>query len=366
MLKVIHASDFHLDAPFAALPAELSAARRGEQRELLERLRDLCERERCDLLLLSGDLFDSDKTYYESAQVLARVLGNVGCPVFIAPGNHDFYAARSPWNSIAWPENVHIFKSGEIESVPVERCGCTVHGAAFTGPFQDESPLGSWQAPQDGKVHLMVLHGDVGGRGRYGNLTEADIAGSGLTYLALGHVHACSGLQRAGGTWWAYPGCPEGRGFDELGDKGVLVVNIERGNVSAQFVPLCRRRYQILTVDVTSAATPEAALEAALPRNAGEDICRIILTGESSVEGLDLQALERLAEPWFYSVTLRDQTRVNRNIWERAREDSLTGLFLRRMGERLDAAETAEERSQIEKAVRFGLAALENGEDPCQ
>ena len=86
-------------------------------------------------------------------------------------------------------------------------------------------------APRDGRIHLMALHGDVEGKGRYGPIALEDIAASGLTYLALGHIHACSGLQKAGDTYWAYPGCPEGRGFDELGDKGVLVVTVDDGRV---------------------------------------------------------------------------------------------------------------------------------------
>ena len=38
MLTIIHGADFHLDAPFAALPPDKARARRAEQRELLDRL----------------------------------------------------------------------------------------------------------------------------------------------------------------------------------------------------------------------------------------------------------------------------------------------------------------------------------------
>ena len=63
---------------------------------------------------------------------------------------------------------------------------------------------------------------------------------------------ACSGLQREGETWWAYPGCPEGRGFDETGDKGCLWIELDAGGgAEAQFLPLAARRYQVLEADVT-------------------------------------------------------------------------------------------------------------------
>ncbi len=367
MLKIIHGADFHLDAPFAGLAPDQAAARRAEQRELLGRLAELAREERADLVLLSGDLVDGDQVYYETAQALARTLGSIPAPVFIAPGNHDCYAARSVYAGTAWPENVHIFKEITPQGVELPGLNCVVHGAAFTTPQADRSPLLGFQAPADGKLHLMVLHGDVDGRGRYGPLAREDIARSGLTYLALGHVHACSGLQRAGETWWAYPGCPEGRGFDELGEKGVLVVEIEdAANVSARFVPLAGRRYEILTVDVTKADSPEQALAAALPARAGGDICRIVLTGERGDTPPDLDGLERLAAPLYFAVTLRDHTRARRQLWERAEEESLTGLFLREMQTRLEqAGENEEERALLEQAARFGLAALENGEDCC-
>ena len=38
MLTIIHGADFHLDAPFAALPADKARERRGEQRELLNNI----------------------------------------------------------------------------------------------------------------------------------------------------------------------------------------------------------------------------------------------------------------------------------------------------------------------------------------
>ncbi len=364
MLTFIHAADLHLDAPFSALSPQQAAHRREEQRALLERLADLAERSGADLIFLAGDILDGDRVYRETIQALARVLGSVKAKVFISPGNHDFYSARSPWAAERWPENVHIFRAETVEAVPLPQLGCTLYGSAFTAPFRDESPLASFSAPQDGGLHLMCVHGEMDGKGRYGSITPAEVEGSGLDYLALGHVHAATGARRAGKTCWAYPGCPEGRGFDELGEKGVLLGRLDRGGLELDFMPLAGRRYEILSVDV-SGENPAAALARALPKEAQRDIYRILLTGESSPEGLDLRALEELAKPYFYSVSLRDKTRVYRDLWSRAGEDSLTGLFLREMGERLSRAGDDGGRERLERAVRFGLAALENREDCC-
>lgn len=359
MLTIIHGADFHLDAPFAALPPDKARARRAEQRELLDRLAGLAEERRADVVLLSGDLLDGGQTYQETVQALARTLGGIPAPVFIAPGNHDCYGPRSVYAGTAWPDNVHIFSTVAVEGVELPGLNCVVHGAAFTTPQADRSPLMGFAAPRDGRIHLMALHGDVEGKGRYGPIALEDIAASGLTYLALGHIHACSGLQKAGDTYWAYPGCPEGRGFDELGEKGVLLLHAQPGQVTGEFVPLCRRRYQDIRVDVTGCDPLEAVLNA-LPPATEEDIYRITLTGACTAP--DLARLQRALAPRFYGLTVRDETRLPQDLWQRREEDSLTGLFLREM-EQLCAKRPDDPVCRL--AARFGLAALENGEDIC-
>ena len=186
-----------------------------------------------------------------------------------------------------------------------------------------------------------------------------EIAASGLDYLALGHVHSFSGVQYAGRTAYAYPGCLEGRGFDEAGDKGFLAGTIEHGAAQLEFVPLTCRRYEILRVDVTG-KDPHEALCEALPRDPSRDLCRVILTGETDERGIDVGALtERFASSFFY-FELRDETRIGEAIWSRAAEDSLRGEFLRILRADYEAAQNGTERAAVERAVRFGLAALDH------
>ena len=306
MLKIIHGADFHLDSPFSGLTPKRAAQRRGEQRELLERLAELARKKGAGLVLLAGDLLDSERVFPETALALSKALASIPCPVFIAPGNHDPYTDRSIWTALNWPDNVHIFRSHDLERVDLP--GCTLWGRAFTGAHQETSPLEGLAVPGDGKLHLAVLHGCVGERNGYGPISPAEIAASGLDYLALGHIHQGSGLNKEGNTFWAYPGCPEGRGFDELGDKGVLYVEAEPGQVKSQFVSLAKRRYEIITADITGPAGPLAAILEALPGRTSDLICRLILTGEGPAP--DLVNLEQTLAPEFYGLTLVDRTRL--------------------------------------------------------
>ncbi|NLU23771.1 MAG: DNA repair exonuclease [Clostridiales bacterium] len=359
MVKLIHAADFHLDSAFGALPEEKARQRRQESRETMHRLVDFANEQAVELLLLAGDLFDSDQTYCETGEELSAALGRFHGQVVIAPGNHDFYSARSAYARLVWPENVHIFRSAAIEKISFPELNCTVYGAAFTAPEEtDGTVLDGFQAENDGTVHLMVLHGELGVPGsRYRPLSREKVAGSGVDYLALGHIHQYSGLQRCGDTMCAYSGCIEGRGFDELGDKGFLMGTAAPGCTQLRFVPFARRRYQIIEVDITDREPLEAVREA-LPEQTAQDIYRIVLTGEAE-ESLSCSAVQKELAENFYMLEVRDRTRVKEDIWARAEEDSLRGLFLKDLRARYEKA-PEDQRAQIEMAVRFGLAAMDN------
>ena len=109
MLKILHAADFHLDSPFAALSEEQAVLRRKEQRQLLRSLAEAAAG--ADLVLLPGDLLDSGVCHLETVEALEEFLNSLPGRVFVAPGNHDYYAPESPWDRMELRDNVHIFTS---------------------------------------------------------------------------------------------------------------------------------------------------------------------------------------------------------------------------------------------------------------
>ena len=360
MLKFIHAADFHLDSPFGALTTQQAAARRRESRELAFRLANYVNQQGIDLVLLAGDLFDSNSAFRETGEQLAQAFGQMRARVFVAPGNHDWYGPGSPWLTVNWPENVTIFRENLLTAVDIPEWNLTIHGAAFTGDQQTAGFLAGFAAPEDGRTHIGLLHGEVDpAEDRYGPIRREEIAGSGLTYLALGHIHKRTEPFRCGGTLCAWPGCPEGRGFDELGEKGFYQGTLENGAVSLRFVPFARRRYEILEVDVTG-KDPRAALEAALPPDTAQHLYRILLTGETGEGGANAPALREALADRVYALDIRDHTRMAEDVWKREHEDSLRGLFLRELRAKWKAATTEEERETITRAARFGLAALDH------
>lgn len=355
MLRVLHAADFHLDTPFRSLPPREAQERRADQRKTLEALRDLALEQQVDLVLLAGDLFDAREVYPETLEALTRTLGQLPCPVVIAPGNHDYYSDQSLYARSIWPDNVRIFTTEAVTSFSFPELGATVYGCAFTAPFRESDPLVGFSAGEGDTLNLGVFHGEVGKAGRYAPIAPESLAKSGLAYVALGHVHARSPILEDGPTPWAYPGCTQGRGFDELGEKGYYLVELSQdGGLSWRFCPLPGPRYRELSLPLPGdLAGALAGYE--------NDYVRLTLTGEG--EAPDLSALQAELEGLCRVLELRDETVRPQDLWARMGEDTLTGHFLREMAGRLERA-SAEDRPRLEQALRYGMAALEGREEP--
>ena len=357
-MRILHAADLHLDSAFAGLAEEKAALLRQESRDILRRMVDWANDHAVDVMLLSGDLFDSDRMYSQTARTLAQALARFRGRIFLSPGNHDFYAPGSGYDAVDWPENVHIFTSRRPQTVLLRSLNASVTGAAFTSSEEWEPCDGASFSGGDAPIRLGVLHGEVTrGESKYRAIPPAEIEKTNLTYLALGHVHRCAGVQRAGNTAYAYPGCLPGRGFDETGDKGFLYGEITPEKVELEFIPFAPRRYQSVTADITD-RDPADAVRQALDPDCGQDICRVLLTG-SRRENFSLSALTSELSGLCAALELTDETYPEEDVWARCGEDSLRGLFLQNLRARYDGADEDEKR-QLLQAARFGLAALDN------
>ena len=285
-------------------------------------------------MLLSGDLFDGPWTQ-ESYRALYRALEDAAVPVFISPGNHDFLSGGSPYLTEKWPENVHIFTRPEIESVVLPELDCRIYGAGYRS--MDCQPLlENFQVRGEERYHIAVLHGDpTQVTSPYCPVTANQVRQSGLHYLALGHIHKTGSL-RAGQTRCAWPGCPMGRGFDELDAKGALVVTLEE-TAGTAFVPLDTPRF--FDHETPPGIDPHATLAALLPALADENFYRVTFTGESPA--LNLPALQS-AFAQFPNLELRDRTVPERDIWGSADADTLEGVYFRLLK---DAMRDADEKT---------------------
>ena len=198
---------------------------------------------------------------------------------------------------------------------------------------------------------MGVFHGDpTQVNSPYNPVTKAQVAISGLAYLALGHVHKGEAF-RAGDTLCAWPGCPMGRGWDEQGDKGALIVTIE-DTALMRFVSLNTPQFHDLSVDIS------AGVGSVLPAVANEDYYRITLIGEG--EKPDLAAI-RAEFGTFPNLELRDETVSPLDIWAGAGEDSFEGVYFGMLQAALEQA-SEEDKEKILLAAKLSRQLLEGQE----
>lgn len=317
-MKILHSADWHLDAPLTGHSEENAQLLRRELRKIPEKIVKLCKAESCDLLILAGDLFDGPYTK-ESVTALRSALEYAQIPVVITPGNHDFCGPDSPYVKEQWPKNVHIFTKPQIESLVLPELNCRIYGAGYES-MDCPGLLKDFHIEGDERWHIGVLHGEVSATSNYCPMTREQIRQSGLHYLALGHIHK-GGSVRADGTLCAWPGCPMGHGYDELGAKGVIIARLEDG-VQASFVPLDTPRFFDEELDVGDDAMD--ALNSLLPAMDSSDFYRVTLTGYSAPLDLGKLAAEF---PHIANLQLRDETLPELDLWSSVGEDTLEGVY---------------------------------------
>jgi len=353
MMKILHSADWHLDAPLVGRTEEQAQYLRSELLKIPEKVVTLCKNEGCDLLLLAGDLFDGAYTV-DSLNAVRSALEDVGVPVFIAPGNHDFCVPNSPWLAESWPENVHIFTHPVLEGISLPELDCRIYGAGYES-MDCPALLKDFQPEGSERWHIGLFHADPLQAGSpYAPLNANQVKASTLDYLALGHIHK-AGSFRAGETLCAWPGCPMGRGYDESGLKGALLATLEDG-VRAVFLPLNTPRFYDEKIDVGEDAAE--TLAALLPPVDTRDFYRITLTGYSSP--IDTDSLSA-GFPHIPNLELRDRTAPEMDLWADLGEDTLEGLYFKLLH---DAMDTDSEKLQqrIKLAARISRQILDGQE----
>jgi len=356
----LHAADLHLDTPFEGLSVDRpELARQLREASLLafDRLIETAIGRGVAFVVLAGDVYDGIERGLR-AQVRFRKgldrLSAAGIPAFVAHGNHD---PVGEGGGGALPDGVHVFASGEVRSLPVERGGrriATVHGISFSKREEKANLARLFRRGPEAGVHVGVLHCNVDGQpghDPYAPCTKSDLEAAGLDYWALGHVHTRATLLE-GRTVAHYPGNLQGRSFKpaEQGPKGASLVHVEDDSVrGVEFVPLAPILFASVSVDIAGHEDPtsvQGALEDEALRAADVQGCeglmvRAELRGRGALhhelgkrwdelhESLNEETSAR--SPWIRWERLSRNTRPEIDRDRIAARDDLAGEILRRI-----------------------------------
>lgn len=372
-VKVLHCGDMHFDTPFSDLPREISEIRREELKETFGNIVTLAKKEKVDLFFIAGDLFDNLRVEKSTLEFIKNQMERLGSiKVFIAAGNHDPYNEQSFYSMIEWPENVHIFGEG-LEAIEIEELNTVVYGTSFKDKYIKTSNLKGFicDSKYNDSIKLMVLHGDISNMengNEYNPITLSHINNSKVDYIALGHRHSFSEIKREGNTYYAYSGCPEARGFDELGDKGVIIGEVGKNYVSLNFHSVCKRRYFEREVDVTGCFTNEEIKERILLNISKEErqegnLFKILLKGQVSEEMLIKEkVIENKIKDKFFFVKVKDATTLKVDYETLSEEFSIKGIFSAKILRAMEDSQGTEENEILQLALKLGIQSLSEGE----
>ncbi|HUP83884.1 MAG TPA: DNA repair exonuclease [Candidatus Limnocylindria bacterium] len=389
MPRVLQMADVHLGARHDDL-GPTAAAQRERQFAAFARAVELALTEKVDLVLICGDLFDSNSQPRRSVERAAAELSKLVArhvPVVVIPGTHDCYEPGSIYRVFDLAEMAGAAADGLVTVLTDSRrradfgqLGVSVLSHVFPAKRAAASPLIAMRADAEaaradgtraGNWLIGMIHGSIAQPGRFEHdeviVTDEEIADSGLDYLALGHVHSVR-EGHAGAVAYAYSGAPEPVALDQDGAGQVLLVNLEErdGQRSVRVEPrsVGKTRFRKLDIDGATVAS-QAALAAQLKEMADPDLvldARIVGVRSNELD-LNTDELARQLEPSFLKLRLRDASVVGLPDDAAAPADTILGALTRDFRARIEDHETrgdAERAAELREALRLGVALLDD------
>jgi hypothetical protein len=261
-LRLVHASDLHLELPIhglADVPDHLRELLIEAPYQAAERVFEAALAENADALLLAGDVLNVDRAGPPAIVLLldqfAR-LADRGISVYWAGGAVD---VPDLWpRSVALPPNVHLFPIGRVETLDLARDGDTIARIQGTS------------CRDDGQLEARGFHRDVHGLFTvgvaYGTNDSPGHEGDRVHYMALGGQHAQQTVDEQPGIAH-YSGTPQGRAPMQTGSHGCTLITVdETGRPKLRFVATDAVRWSEQVLEVTASTRSEQLQERMVER----------------------------------------------------------------------------------------------------
>lgn len=382
MLRIIHTADVHLGARHDDL-GDQASAQRERQFAAFKASIDLALSEKVDLVLIAGDLFDSNVQPRRSVDRVAtelRRLAEARIRTVIIPGTHDVYDRASIYRAYdlkelsgSKPDDdlVTILTPGR-NAIHLPAIDATVHAAVFATKRAPQSPLAGLDVGATGAGatwQIGMIHGSIAIPGKTDRdevvVTTDEIAASKLDYLALGHWHSAQ-QGRAGTVTYAYAGAPEAVALDQDRAGKVVLVELDlndgKRTVTVTERPVGRTRFERVQIDAATIAS-QPVLISSLARRADADLvldARLVGIRPDELD-LDIDEIETALAGSFLKVRIRDASVPALTEGVLPSAETVVGSFLRTMETRIteaDAAGSAAEASELRDALRLGRLLL--------
>lgn len=359
-MKIIHCADIHADSKMGThFSKEQAEKRRNEITDAFADMVSYAKNNDVKVIIIAGDLFDTKETQQKKIkQRIGFIIEqNPDIDFLYLRGNHDedtsFLADKNPENlkyfsKASWKKysygNVDIYGHEFADNIPV--------------PCFNELVL----VPD--RVNIVTLHGQVAEyktKNDAPNISLPKLQNKNIDYLALGHIHEYRQEKLDSRGIWCYSGCLEGRGFDECGDKGFVLLDIENNKIKTEFISNSKRKIQDVKVQLDGLFSESLSynkimekIEAAISNISSSDIVQITLIGEITEDTeIETNSYVSALENRFFYVRIKDKTEIKIDYAKYENDVSLKGEFIRLVNAQKDLS--LEEKSKI---IMTGIKAL--------
>lgn len=360
-MKIIHCADLHLDSNMKThLDADKAKERRNELLVTWKNMVRYAKEEDVSAILIAGDLFDK-KVISAAARnaVTEAIVSNPEITFYYVSGNHEKDSFLSSLLEI--PQNLKTFGDNWTQY----RLGNkTVLSGIELGAMNPSETAAALPVLAADEFNIVLMHGqesETGTRDKTELIALRDYRNRSIDYMALGHVHEykCEKLDARG--VYCYSGCLEGRGFDECGEHGFVLLEIDEESRSAHasFVPFAGRTLHVVPVDITGCHTSGQAAErvnaaAASKRINRKDMVRFVLTGTYEPDDdIDEHFVTISLNLPYYFFKVVDESVLHVDYNDYAADASLKGEFVRLV--MADETLSDEDKAQV---VKCGIEAL--------
>jgi DNA repair protein SbcD/Mre11 len=384
MLRLIHTADVHLGARHDDL-GDQAAAQRERQFAAFAATIDLALAEKVDIVLIVGDLFDSNVQPRRSVERVAAELKRLAAGkirTVIVPGTHDAYERSSIYRAYdlkalagsTQDDDLVTVLTPDQPSVHLPACDAIVHGPVFPTKKAPHSPLLGLDATAAGAPaaawRIGMVHGSIAIPGKTDRddvvITTDEIAATHLDYLALGHWHSTQ-QGKAGAVTYAYAGAPEPVALDQDRAGHALLVELDAAgagrSVTISERVVGRTRFEKQLIDASGVAS-QPDLVASLARLADPDlVLDVRLTGVRPDDlDLDTDEVESALAPSFLKVRVRDASTPALTEGAIPPPDTIAGAFIRDLEARIAELEasdpTSGEAAELRDSLRLGRLLL--------
>lgn len=365
-MKIIHVADLHLDSKMNAnLDKEKSKERKAEILHTFSRLVDYAVDNDVMHILIAGDMFDRKTITAGTRNTVYEIIkANPQICFYYLKGNHDMDGFLSSIQEI--PSNLLTFGS-EWKSYALDKENSVTLTAIELD--KDNSQIAySALVLNDSDINIVMMHGQ---ETENGSTDKAEIINlralknKSIDYLALGHVHSYKEGELDGRGAWCYPGCLDPRGFDETGEHGFVLLDVDvlSRKVAREFVKFSSRELTERHIDVSGGETSTYAIEKIddeLMKNpiSSRNLVKFVLEGTVSIDALfDTEYISKHYEEDYYFTKVYDRTTLSVDYRDYLLDESLKGEYVRLVMN--DESLSDDDKAHI---IKCGLTALEGGE----